>query len=136
MANMIERVAVSQNTQFAPVSTVSPEVILEVGNGNGYKAVVTVLQNDPMLQATLYIPQYEYGVYRYLVGRNSLVSEVINNIYKLFGFLDEILSFKSAFADAEEYGLQIELISCALTAMLDGDNAASAVQMACYELDV
>lgn len=133
---MIERVAVSQNTQFAPVNAVSPEVILTVGN-NGHKAVVTTLPyNDDIMRVDLYARQYEYPVYTYFVYKETLVREVADNLNKELDYLSEILSREDELVDAEAYGLQIEVISYALKFMLDGDDADVAVWKACNEWDV
>lgn len=138
MANAtIERVAGSHNTQFAPVNAVSPEVILEVGDNNGNKAVVTTLPyNDDIMRVDLYARQYDYPVYTYFVYKDTLASEVIEDINKELGYLEEILNHKFELVDAEVYGLQVEVISYAIQFMLDGDAADVAVWKACNEWDV
>lgn len=138
MANAtIERVAGSHNTQFAPVNTVSPEVILTVGNNDGHKAVVTTLvYNDDIMRVDLYARQYDYPVYTYFVYKDTLVGEVVDNINKELDYLSEILNHKVELVDAESYGLQVEVISYAIQFMLDGDDADVAVWKACNEWDV
>lgn len=140
MANAtIKRVAVSHNTQFAPADAVSPEVILTVGNNDGHEAVVTTLTyNDDIMRVDLYARQYGKScpVYTYFIYKDTLVSEVIDNINKELGYLSDILNHKDELVDAEAYGLQIEVISCSLKFMLDGDDADVAVCRACNEWDV
>lgn len=133
--SMLESAVDSQ--QFAPVNTVSPEVILEVGNNNGHKAVVTTPPCcNKIMRVDLYARQYDYPVYTYFVYKDMLVHEVIEDINKRLGYLDEILSFEYDIKGAESYYLQVEVISYAITGMLSGDTAEVAVSGACNEWDV
>ena len=133
--SMLESAADSQ--QFAPADAVSPEVVLAVGNNDGHKAVVTTLTyNDDIMRVNLYARQYEHPVYTYFIYKDTLASEVIEDINKELNYLSEILNHKDELVDAEVYGLQIEVISYALKFMLDGDAADVAVCKACNEWDV
>lgn len=128
---------VARQSMLESADAVSPEVVLAVGNNDGHKAVVTTLTyNDDIMRVNLYARQYEHPVYTYFIYKDTLASEVIEDINKELDYLSEILNHKDELVDAEVYGLQIEVISYALKFMLDGDAADVAVCKACNEWDV